>query len=515
VAAIGLAVTGRGTKSAATAVAVLAWLLFALVALVNLSVPFTGDQQFFSYGARVLADGGRLYVDFWDVKQPGIYWLYQLAASLPFGMPRSVRVLEAISWAAVAALSIGIIRRATNSAVLAAMAPALVTAVPLAVAPAWHLSQVESFAALPITAVLYLLTGPAIGRARWFGAGVAVGVLVGLKLLLVLVPASIMLVALSSGDGAEVAARRGGASPLSAIVFAAFGFALTAAAICVPFIVQGTIGELIDVSLVYPFTIIAHAAPVPVSRLLRSFAWAAWTTMPLAVMAPWALRCGTAAASSRRVVLMLLAWVVTAVLVIASQRMSWWAYHMMLLKPAIAMLALVAMARIAPIARFLHNGRTIAVASSVIGLFVISAATSTGQIAHKVAFFGMTHAGDARLRWEDALAPGYPRVRIEGAWARTTDTATLCVLGDPALQVSSGKRCTTSVFTWSGAALNAAMWQRMQREMRESPPELVYLATSELQLIRTHAPALLTWLHQHYVVMRSGLGSDRWYRLKS
>jgi hypothetical protein len=50
--------------------------------MARLAYPFHGDQAMFILGARVLAEGGTLYVDYWDFKQPGIYLIYFLAGRL-------------------------------------------------------------------------------------------------------------------------------------------------------------------------------------------------------------------------------------------------------------------------------------------------------------------------------------------------------------------------------------------------------------------------------------------------
>lgn len=59
------------------------WDAFALLfvftlGLANPPQPFAWDQALFAINARVLNDGGALYRDAWDVKQPGIYLFYWL-----------------------------------------------------------------------------------------------------------------------------------------------------------------------------------------------------------------------------------------------------------------------------------------------------------------------------------------------------------------------------------------------------------------------------------------------------
>lgn len=66
--------------------------------LIHLPIPFSGDQAFFLLGAKEMNDGLILYRDFWDIKQPGIFYFYYIAAKL-FGFNViGVRVFELIYW---------------------------------------------------------------------------------------------------------------------------------------------------------------------------------------------------------------------------------------------------------------------------------------------------------------------------------------------------------------------------------------------------------------------------------
>jgi hypothetical protein len=57
-------------------------LVILLMGIIHLPHPFSGDQALFMIGAKELSQGSRLYVDFWDIKQPGIYLFYWIAGSL-------------------------------------------------------------------------------------------------------------------------------------------------------------------------------------------------------------------------------------------------------------------------------------------------------------------------------------------------------------------------------------------------------------------------------------------------
>jgi hypothetical protein len=62
----------------------MSWAVGALAMVVVLGglkvyTPLDGDQALFLYTAQSIDAGGVLYVDVWDLKQPGIFWFYGAA----------------------------------------------------------------------------------------------------------------------------------------------------------------------------------------------------------------------------------------------------------------------------------------------------------------------------------------------------------------------------------------------------------------------------------------------------
>jgi hypothetical protein len=77
--------------------------VLAVLGLIHLPYPFGGDQALFLLGAAALDRGEVLYVDFWDNKQPGIYFFFWLAGHL-FGFSEAgVHLLELL-WQALLAI---------------------------------------------------------------------------------------------------------------------------------------------------------------------------------------------------------------------------------------------------------------------------------------------------------------------------------------------------------------------------------------------------------------------------
>ena len=82
-----------------------------LAGWVNLPMPLHGDAALYQLGAKAMADGGVLYRDFWDLKQPGIYLFHWFAGSL-FGFTETgLHRLELLYMLAFSVLQLVVLRR--------------------------------------------------------------------------------------------------------------------------------------------------------------------------------------------------------------------------------------------------------------------------------------------------------------------------------------------------------------------------------------------------------------------
>ena len=89
----------RSRSGATTLLAVLA------LGLIHLPYPFNWDPSLFTLGAQRLAAGGVLYRDFWDLKQPGIYWFCAVAGRF-FGFSEPGVHLFELLWMMAFALTL-------------------------------------------------------------------------------------------------------------------------------------------------------------------------------------------------------------------------------------------------------------------------------------------------------------------------------------------------------------------------------------------------------------------------
>jgi hypothetical protein len=83
------------------------------------------DQALLAVGAAEMSNGALLYRDFWDVKQPGIYWFY-LAAGTLFGFDEvGIHTFELVYMVAFAAVLLISLKGYYKNAAIARLVPLL------------------------------------------------------------------------------------------------------------------------------------------------------------------------------------------------------------------------------------------------------------------------------------------------------------------------------------------------------------------------------------------------------
>ena len=486
----------------------LSWSAFAITALLVLRVPFTGDQYFFALGAEALARGGRLYVDFWDIKQPGIFYIYRLAAALPVDVELAVRIVEIGCWALACELARQILVRDGVDRTVAALTPAALGATYFGAAPAWHLSQVESFVILPLMFCAWCATRSLSRRLDWILLGIGTGVIAWLKLILVLMPAVLALMMLWR-TWFEHADRRPVREVCMRIAAAAVAFSLTLALLLTPFWSREAFATLFEVTYHYPTKEMWDVHAAPISRLIGALGWFAVITAPMTLLACAALRSWHNSATVR----VLTALLVAAVACIALQRFSWWAYHTTLLRPAIVLLALFAASAVAiPFGRL----RPFVIALVSIAMSVVLCLLPT--LSRKMSLLPDSFVALRPSAHWDRIEPGrYELLREQAQWVVHAygRGASLCVLGNPTLAFHASANCEMTIRTWTAAYLSARMWRQFATELRIAKPDLIYLAgpgrAAGAEVLRLQQPAVIEWIDREYRVLRPGMARDTWY----
>lgn len=480
----------RVERLAAYALPALAAALVVHAALRRIPYPLAGDQALFLYAAERLAQGDRLYVDFWDFKQPGIFWFYWLGGRL-FGFTlEGVHRLEALWMIALAALAWWTARRAGVGPGAACLAPIASVVAFYCSADAWHLTQVESLVGLPLLGIVAAAQGAVATRAQRLRSGAVIGLCAGVvavfKLVLAIVPAGLCLryaahVRRSQG-------LRGWSAAAEVMLAASAALALVLAAAALPFAAAETAAAAFHANFVLPWSVAGEAPRAPVSRLLDAARWllrATWPFLPLAAAGATlaAMRRTAAAPPGGLTATLLVGWALLAAPAVLVQSHSWWEYHAAIVVPPIGLLAalgLRALERDGSGPRWLAATRAALVAVAAIGI-----------VAHEHRLLRQRRDAVAD---ESALFEAATR----RALGRSMQGERVYVLGDPRLLLASQGVQAIPLNGWAWEFMTERQWRGAVEGLERAAPRAVYVAPFYLELVCRRSPGLVEWLRRGY-----------------
>jgi hypothetical protein len=506
-------VGGAATFTIAAAVALVA----TLAAMLAMSPIGPGnDQALFVYYGALLREGATLYRDIWDNKQPGIFGFYAAAGALfGEGWP-GARAAYAV-WLGVGAGVIAAIARRVAPGTWAWLAaPVLTVGLTLVRNDIERPAQVESLLGLPLALLVLLsVVEPAsvgLRRMRWLAAGVLVGVVGSLKLVLAPVAAAII------ASGLLWRMRRPGfglGTATGAIAWTVIGAALVWGPIVAWLLLRGAGAEFAWTMLEYPRLALAHVELQPPSRLVGALRWLAVSTvllLPAAAVCVW--RAWREPDSPRAAVALAgTAWVLVGLVMIATQRFSWWDTHMDLVIWPIGLLAALGIA-----GRGATPGRRPVIESPGRGRWVrpaIGALAALGLVVHT-----------ARFARDWVADPDWPAPQVEQAAIATalevraravTPCGTVYAIGDQAgvERVTSLRQALPTHGLWFGAFLPAQA-ERLPSELRSARPDLVYYDGAErrdfLRRWPTVAASIDAWLASDYLPLATDAMEGRWWQ---
>lgn len=480
--------------------------------------PMDGDQALFHLGAQTLADGGVYYRDFWDIKQPGIYWFYQAGEALT-GSQAGPRLLEVLLVLAAGALLHRQLRRVHAHPITQVIGPLLVFAPYLLLAYRAGVGQVEGLA-VPLLVVHVVLTGllddpddrltgGLTWRAAlpWLVAGLTAGALAVLKTMYVVLPLTLLAGALAvllrrqAGAGAVLGRLTcygvGAAVPLGATLAYLVGHDVLGVAWFTSIELPRQIAALDSLhrpgALAYLLTTAARYLCVPVLGTLVALR---------AISASTGLRRRWAPAGAT----LLLATAVFSACV-ATQYLT----GRRLLTYAV-LLGIPALLGVDVMARRWREPRVLTVAMAV--ACVAALAGSQGVVAL------VRTASIVRPQLDPAAADDFAEM-MSGSSAATLAAPVaglvgpgsgIYVLGDPRVYRRLDARQAVPIIGWSSEFLTPAVWREVEREFTCARPAYVFVDDFSAPYVQSGAPGLLAALRADYVVAASPEGGTWWER---
>ncbi len=497
----------------------------ALVGLVHLPHPFTGDQAMFALGAREMHDGAALYRDYWDTKQPGNYLFYLAAGSL-FGFREAGIHLFEVLWMLALAVALLLALRETFERRWALLlVPLLTVGFYYAVTEDWHLTQAEGLVGLPMFLAVWWAVRGVQAERRAAGMFLLSGVMGGLVLLfkLAFLP---MLALFWVMDLAILAAVRRAArarAVLGATLAILAGLALPLGLTAGYLAAHGALRIAIWTSFVFPTRVLGESHHFRHEILTSGLSWFALRFAPLmglGVMGAWA------AIRRRRELLTahLLMWIASGAFVIVIQSWSYWQYQYLLFVVPLGILAALGLEAAAPalMALTLFRSRRearLTLAVAVLALF----AEPLGALALKATFlakdgFALSPRGLETHQFRMSRGETYFRLVPEVRFLTRPDArpGPIYVIGDPLVYWLSGRK---QAVPRSGGILTsfltASEWAKIVADLRAARPPYLFVQSEYVPVLektRPRSDALFALLASDYRPLKSD-EMGFWYAL--
>lgn len=490
--------------------------IIAVIGGLKLFLPFDGDQALFFYMAREIDRGQTLYVDVWDLKQPGIFWFYWLGGKL-FGFSMFGIKLFELAWLlAFAATLILCLRRYLVHAWLGGVAAVAAIGSYYTFSGAQELTQLEMLVSFPMFLSLWLLVREPEASAAAFVCRLLSGALAGVCVVFKLpyAPIFILLVVLAIVDTAP--SRRLGAllrHGVAVLVPYTLGVTAILGATCVVLWRQGSLDELLWISFVFPFLSLEYApSEAPLGRLVRNLKWYGVT------LAPWlAFACVPLLRLFRRdeppLTRQMIGWIAVAVLLIALQLHSFWRYHFFLLFVPGAVLAArgidLILSRLEAM-RPAPGAASRPLSALLLGALLVLPAL--GSIVYNFdrqvqnfyqALYSAQRVGLDVYRQEMGKDYGWA-----ARWFDPTrfpaGREPIYVLGNPLVYLVTGRPQALPIHGWSWEMLPPEYWRDLPAQLAEARPAYVLLGRFYRRLFperQPYGPQIIQFLNDTYDVV--------------
>jgi hypothetical protein len=495
------------------------WLPVLPVALLSFAMlwwPAFADQELFAATARQMSRGAVYYRDYWDIKQPGIYWFYQFGDLLGRGS-LGAHLLECLLIVAAAGLVTVTTADWDLRRSLRCAAPTMVLGPYLVWSYNQGVGQVEGLMNILLITVLAATWPGAGARLRptwaWFIAGLAVGAVVLLKTIygpLPMIPLNVAAVLSLRID------RRAGVRRIAA---AALGALVPVLAALAYFVDHG----VLELALRTTFELPSQVAAMPDTHNASSRA-----ELPRAlknmfsVIGPLAaVGLFTARRRGQLTIALTLATTTGAAMMLSLPQL-WTTYRWLMLAAPLGLLAVLGLETVLTWLQEYSDRPGTASARRVLGLRLVIALVA---VALTVPMFRapaklVLAAADRPWGLDDVSRIGRnepgPPTTPERIAATVADLVSpgdqIYVMGDPAVMTLLHATQGAQIAGWSMPMMPPIVWDELARELNRARPRLIFVDSRKAwDTVRDgDAAAVFGLLEKQYRVL-SSTADGTWY----
>jgi hypothetical protein len=484
--------------------------------LVNLPVPFFGDQALFTIGAAKISHGAVLYRDFWDLKQPGIYAFYLVAGKL-FGFTElGIHTFELLYLAAFTVVLIVALKRYYQHPWVARLVPVMSIGVYYGVTGSWHLTQVEALVGFPLFLSLWFASHPRDEASRswhFFLSGLMGGVVLFFKLMFILILAGFWI---TGAVDALVGGKERPRSVLTRLVLPTLLGVLCPVAVTILYFAHvDALDLLYKTTIEYPPRILNELPRGNLGAFVFGFLWSVERFAPLLSLA----LIGAYLSWPRRrdaVTTNLVLWVVLGFVVILMQRRSGWAYQYFSLVVPLGCLAGLGLDVLWGHVDMLNplvsrrKAQILLVVAVLLTFSPIMASYCRKSI--WLVYYRYGPGASKPLAYEARFEQDYPRMANEVAFLAEPGSLTgdIFVCGSPIYHYLSGRGQAVALNGWALGLYLPEQWLELREELERVRPPYIFVFPDYAELMPQRSPETMRFIEQNYRVLRtSDLGT--WY----
>lgn len=481
-------------------------LVVAFIGAIHLQFPFHANHAYFAVVASAMQDGARLYLDAWDINQPGIF-LFYLAAGSSFGFTEvGIHLFELLYWLVFSVVLLVTIGRRTANRVIAGLLPIFTVGAYYLLADRGKLMKAESLSALPIFLALWFAYRFTSNSNRWtlFASGVAGGIAVSVKLALavVLIPIWLLTLFFLIRDRDRAWWKVAGES----VSLAVLGALVPISLLVVLLSRWGILDNAVETAFVYPFRYLSDVPGAPIERLLVGFRWLILGYGPMLVAAAWVVW-HSWRVSRDRLVGYLATWSLFGLILHLLQNKAWLAYHLHVATFPIGILAVLAINR-------LWERRTTQVdirqkLATVLSLGVIvmlmPSMVSLVRRSVNLARYDFALESDQRISFQSENSNGsYGQISDEVEFLKVPGSrpGPIFVAGDPLYYWLGGRAHAIAQSGWTLEYYVTDQWRVMAEEIDTALPVYIFVSHDSEGVIDLHGWEFAAVLAERYDVLR-------------
>ena len=477
----GVGIWTPGTVKGTTMPILLGFAVATALGLARLATPLFGDQALFAVGARQLNDGQSLYGDLWDIKQPGIYWFYQVAERAFGSSEVGIHLMELAWQLATGIVALAVIAPRLRHPRIGALVPVFVVGLYYATANANDLTQIEALVGLPLACCLWAASTaykPRYVQLRLLACGAAAGVALVFKFILVPVICVLFVFALVQRWRDEPRFR----TVLKALGLLLLGTAMPIALLLLRTWRDGQLSLAVETWFELPRQILSIPGVRTQDRFISGFLHNGERWAPLGLLA--LLLIYGAIRQRDPLKLALLAWTLVGALVVANQ--LWWEYNWLILTVPLGLLGVLGMDQLLTYWQESERRTLLLLFTCLLLLaFIPPLGLAASQLGDAARWgFGITSSGREGLQSEryGAFADA---LKLLG---QPPPPGSMYVLGDPTILYLARKPQPVSINGWSPDLFVPANCRDLRAQLADKRPDYLYIDDDSLRLVRDRCP---------------------------